>query len=132
MSGFNIAFRFLRLASQQGNVVKQRNYRPVLVTLAMAMFVAPLQPSFGGVIGTQQYLVANDRDAALARVNTVLARAEVRARLEQLGVDPVAAQERIAALTDEELQLLATDLENLPRAAVSSPLWGLSPSCCSS
>ena len=51
---------------------------------------------------------------ALARVNTVLARTEVRARLEQLGVDPVAAQERIAALTDEELQLLATDLENLP------------------
>jgi hypothetical protein len=94
--------------------VKQRNYRPVLITLAMAMFVAPLQPSFGGVISTQQYLVANDRDAALARVNTVLARTEVRARLEQLGVDPVAAQERIAALTDEELQLLATDLENLP------------------
>jgi hypothetical protein len=78
------------------------------------MFVAPIQASFGGVISTQEYFVAIDRDATLARVNTVLARAEVRAQLERLGVDSVAAQERIAALTDEELQLLATDLENLP------------------
>jgi hypothetical protein len=100
--------------------VKHRYYRPLFATLAMAIFVAPMQPSFGGVISTQEYVVAIDRGATLARVNTVLARAEVRAQLERLGVDPVAAQERIAALTDDELQLLATDLENLP--AGGSPL----------
>ena len=91
------------------------NHRqPLLIALTVAMFATPLQSSHGGVISTQQYLAAAERDASLARVNTVLARAEVRAQLEQLGVAPVAAQERIAALTDEELQLLATDLENMP------------------
>ena len=69
------------------------NYRhPLFVALAVAMFAAPLQKSHGAVISNQQYLAVADRDASLARVNTVLARAEVRAQLEQLGVDPVAAQ----------------------------------------
>jgi P-type E1-E2 ATPase len=36
---------------------------PLFVTLAMAIFVAPLQPSFGGVISTQEYVVAIDRGA---------------------------------------------------------------------
>ena len=44
----------------------------------------------------------------------VLAREEVRSRLEQYGVDPLAADARIAALTDQELELLATELENMP------------------
>jgi hypothetical protein len=82
--------------------------------LAAAIVAAPLQSSYAGVISTQDYLVAVDRDATLARIDTVLARAEVRAQLEKHGVDPVAAQERIAALTDQELELLATDLENMP------------------
>jgi hypothetical protein len=67
-----------------------------------------------GVITTQQYLTAVDREATLARIDAVLAREEVRNRLEQYGVDPIAADERIAALTDQELSLLATELENLP------------------
>jgi hypothetical protein len=86
----------------------------LLVASAVTLFAAPLPKSHGGVISTQQYVAAADRDASLARIDTALARAEVRAQLEQLGVDPAAAEERIAALTDEELHLLATDLESLP------------------
>jgi len=83
--------------------------------LVMSIFASSLQhAATAGVISTQQYLAAVDRDAALARIDAVLARAEVRDQLERLGVDGVAADERIAALTDQELQQLATDLENLP------------------
>jgi hypothetical protein len=38
----------------------------------------------------------------------------VRTRLEQYGVDPAAATARAASLTDQELQMLADDLESLP------------------
>jgi hypothetical protein len=94
--------------------MKDRYRTPLLVALAAAVVAAPLQTSYAGVISTQEYLVAADRDATLARIDTVLARAEVRDQLERHGVDAVAAQERIAALTDQELELLATDLENMP------------------
>lgn len=93
-----------------------RRYRSSLALLLVTSIFATSvqQAASAGVIGTQQYLAAADRDAALARIDAVLAKDEVRHRLEQLGVDPLAANERIAALTDQELQTLATDLENLP------------------
>jgi hypothetical protein len=91
-------------------------HRTTLVSLlAASLLAASLPPGANaGVISTQQYLTAIDREAALARIDAVLAREEVRSRLEHYGVDPVAADERIAALTDQELSLLATELENLP------------------
>jgi len=94
----------------------RRRHRTSLVTLlAASLFAASLQGGANaGVITTQQYLTAIDREATLARIDAVLAREEVRKRLEHYGVDPAAAEERIAALTDQELSLLATELENLP------------------
>jgi hypothetical protein len=94
--------------------------------LATSVFASSLQhAAYAGVISTQQYLTAIDRNATLKRIDTVLARDEVRGRLEQLGVDPLAANERIAALTDQELQLLATDLENLPAGGSALGVVGI-------
>jgi hypothetical protein len=70
--------------------------------------------AFAGVIDSEQYLEAIDREATIARIDSVLARDEVRAALEQRGVDPAQARERVAALNDQELQALATNLDNLP------------------
>jgi len=87
----------------------------LVALLATAIFTSSIQSvAYAGVISTEEYLTAIDRDATLARIDVVLAREEVRSRLERYGVDPVAANERIAALTDQELALLATELENLP------------------
>jgi hypothetical protein len=80
-----------------------------------SMFVASLQnAAYAGMISTEQYLSAMDRQRAIDQVDAVLAREEVQRRLEQLGVDASETAARVAALTDEELQLLADDLENLP------------------
>jgi hypothetical protein len=95
--------------------MRNRHRRSLVLVLTASVLAASVQSAaHAGVISTQQYLSAIDRDATLARIDTVLAREEVRSRLEQYGVDPVAANERIAALTDQELGQLAIDLENLP------------------
>jgi Skp family chaperone for outer membrane proteins len=83
--------------------------------LAAAVFSSSVQSAaHAGVISTQQYLSTIDREAALQRIDAVLAREEVRKELTKLGVDPLAANERIAALTDEELAQLADHLEDQP------------------
>ncbi len=93
----------------------QRHRKPLVAILAASLLAASLQTAASaGTISTQQYLTAVDREATLARIDAVLAREEVRSKLEQYGVDPIAANERIAALTDQELSLLATELEDLP------------------
>ena len=95
--------------------MRNRHRTSFALLAAASLAAASLQDvASAGVISTQQYLTAIDRDDALARIDTVLAREEVRARLEHYGVDPATADERIAALTDQELSLLATELENLP------------------
>lgn len=66
------------------------------------------------VISAEQFLSAVDRRATLDSVNQVLAREEVQRALKQHGVDPALAAERVAALNDQELMLLAENLEELP------------------
>ncbi|HEY3517214.1 MAG TPA: PA2779 family protein [Gammaproteobacteria bacterium] len=91
------------------------NRNSLVAVLATSLVAASLQSgASAGVISTQEYVTSLDREATRARIDAVLAREEVRSQLEQYGVDPVAADARIAALTDQELEQLATDLENMP------------------
>ena len=95
--------------------MRNRHRQSLVAVLAVAVFGSSLQSAaYAGVVGTNEYIATIDRNEALARIDAVLAREEVERRLEQYGVDPLAANERIAALTDQELSLLATELENLP------------------
>lgn len=67
------------------------------------------------LIGTEQVAQASaNRTDDRARIDSALARADVRERLQDLGVDPQQATDRIAALTDEEAARLAGSLDNAP------------------
>lgn len=70
-----------------------------------------------GMITTQTAIDAQgspERLANLDRVRTSLARADVRERLQALGVDPADATARAAALPDAELARLADNMDKLP------------------
>jgi uncharacterized membrane protein (Fun14 family) len=104
-----------------------RNHRHSLVAvLAVSLFASSIQSAaYGGVISTQQYLTTLDREATRARIDAVLAREEVRSKLEQYGVDPADTDARLAALTDQELEQLATDLENMPAGGSALAVIGI-------
>ena len=60
----------------------------LVAVLAVSLFAASLQSAaYAGVISTQQYLTSIDREATRARIDAVLARDEVRSKLEQLATD---------------------------------------------
>ncbi|MCE7901654.1 MAG: hypothetical protein DYH20_03105 [Gammaproteobacteria bacterium PRO9] len=67
-----------------------------------------------GVIGTTDYLAAQDRAGNLADINAALNREDVKAQLIALGVDPAAAAGRAAALSDNELAEVAHQVNTLP------------------
>ena len=92
-----------------------RLYRTfVAVTLAAFLALSVEAPATAATIGTRDLVAGIDRAAELARVRSVLARDDVRAALEQRGVDPEAAAARVAALSDQELAALAGQLDQLP------------------
>jgi hypothetical protein len=69
-------------------------------------------------------IVTTDRAADLEAIRAQLERAEVRAQMEQMGVDAVAVEQRIARLSDEEMHQLAVDMRNAPAGGDALALIG--------
>jgi len=91
--------------------------------------------NFGMIQTVQAALISTEQVAQLAttvdqgtsghvRLTTALARADVRAEMTRLGVDPTLAVERGAALTDDEAASLADRIESAPAGADGGGIIG--------
>ena len=78
-------------------------------------------PARAEMIETPQ-LLAPSADAQRERVDAFLAREDVQRQLEALGVSPADAANRVAGLTEAELQALSSRVESLPAGAGVSTL----------
>jgi hypothetical protein len=87
--------------------------------LMVLMIWSPMQLAQAGMIGTDQVAsVASQADR-----NTVLqflGRAEVTSQLQSLGVDAATVKDRVAAMTDQEVQSLAGKIQSMPAGADST------------
>jgi len=77
------------------------------------------------LVTTLQAVEASTRAQDMAAVNATLARDEVRAQFEALGVEPEQVESRIAALTDAELRTLAGQMSDLPAGADALAVIGI-------
>jgi hypothetical protein len=87
------------------------------ITLGAFLLAGMPAVSYAGMIGTAAALRAETRGtraAQLARVEAGLERADVRAQLVRLGVNPAEAAARAQALDDRELGQLAEQMDLLP------------------
>lgn len=69
-------------------------------------------------------IVVTDREADLDSIRAQINRADVRAQMEQMGVDAAAIEKRIAGLNDRELHQLAVDMRNAPAGGDALALIG--------
>ncbi len=83
----------------------------LLIFVAMVCFLPVAQAV---MIGTGQMMDHHQAQQDRIHVKTWLHRAELAAQLKNAGVDPSQLQARIDALTDEEVALLADQLDQLP------------------
>lgn len=92
----------------------RKRIRSILV-LALAVPLISVQTvARAGVISAESFVSTTDRRVMLDAVAESLAREDVQNALRRHGVDPTLAAERVAALNDEELMLLAENLDELP------------------
>ena len=90
-------------------------FRRMIAAVTAACFLSiGFQTASAGVIGTQAYLSGVDRAGQIAQIQSSLSRQDVRNELVSLGVDPAAASERVASLSDQELAQVSGKLEQLP------------------
>jgi hypothetical protein len=86
----------------------------VVIALTLAAMLVTSMPAGAGIVGTEQMVTQEARAVALDRIENVLAGEAVAAQLEAWGVAPEAVSVRLAALSDVELQRLATSMESDP------------------
>lgn len=91
----------------------------VAATLGLSTIAAPASAA---IVGTEQML---SQSGAQQRVDAFLARAEVLQQLQQWGINPADAQQRVAALTESELQQLAAQIDELPAGAGALEVIGV-------
>ena len=80
-----------------------------LLVMCMGGLSAPL-PALAGIVSTEAVVASAERE----RLAGLMDRADVRARLQALGVDSAEAKARVAALSDEEAAQLAARMDELP------------------
>jgi hypothetical protein len=89
-----------------------------LAQLAIALVLLaslPVGTVQAGLVSTDEVIVDTfGISEERARVETFLARDDVRQQLAALGVDPNEADMRVAALSDDEISRIAGELDQLP------------------
>lgn len=98
--------------------MKRQLSRLVSTYLILAVgFFGMLQPVQAAMIGSDQLLVsaaASER----TRVQAMLERQDVAARLESYGVSVDAAKARVAAMSDAEVETLAATIDEAPAGGI--------------
>jgi hypothetical protein len=92
--------------------------------LSVAVLNMGVMNAATAAIADTSAIVATDRAADLDAIRAQMERADVRAQMEQLGVDAAAVQKRIAALSDHEVHQLAADMRNAPAGGDGLALVG--------
>ena len=94
----------------------RRLTKPVshLVVLSLLALNLYLPAAHAGMIGTEAVVNAAQTQQYRERLHNALNRDDVQAQLLARGVDPAQVQARVDNLTDEEMQTLATNMDQLP------------------
>lgn len=83
--------------------------------VVMSLMTWSLQaPAYAGMVGTKEVIDQQRTAIDRGQLLTALHREDVRKELVAMGVDPQAAQQRVAALSDEEIQSINGRIQSLP------------------
>ena len=86
--------------------------------LVALMIWTPYQIATAGMIGTDQ-VVTSAAQADRATVLNYLTRGDVQNQLQAMGIDATNAKDRVAAMSDEEVNSLAGRINSMPAGAMS-------------
>ena len=89
--------------------------RAIGVVVLISLMMTSLQmPVYADMVGTAAVIDQQQAVINRGKLLTALNRDDVKEQLVAMGVDPKAARERVASLSDEELQSLNGHMKELP------------------
>jgi hypothetical protein len=95
-----------------------KNTNGIVIAFTLAAMLVTSLPATAGIVGTERMVAQETRSHTLDRIDVILAGETVASQLVAWGVAPEMVQERMAALSDAELQQLAANMETDPAGGV--------------
>lgn len=90
--------------------------------LVASLLCLSFQTANAGLIGADQ-AAAGTASTDRAMVLSALDRADVASQLQAAGVDPRAARDRVAAMSDQEVRGMMQDMQTAPAGALDTGGW---------
>ncbi len=85
-----------------------------LAALLTAALCLQMPPARAGIVTSEQLTAQHRSDSDRAKILSFIERANVRDRIQAMGVDGLAARDRVAALDDAEAHAVAQRIDALP------------------
>jgi len=89
------------------------------MTVLAFLTAIPVDYAIAALVDTQAFKTEQDPDYLRARMKDLLAREDVRAALLRHGISPAEAEERVAALTDDEVTQVRDRVGELPEGGMA-------------
>lgn len=100
------------------NWLKNKRLIQMVALLQMMVFGAFVPVAQAGMVGVEP-VIADQVQGERDRIQSFIQRDEVREQFIAQGVDPVEVDKRIAALSNQEVRLLANQMDSLPAGSDS-------------
>ena len=97
-------------------------YRLISQLLIVSMVFLPFSAP-AGLIGTDQAIASAQDLANRDKVRDFVTRTDVVKQFEALGLNATTAQERVNAMTQQEINRVAGQIDSLPAGATSNGVW---------
>ena len=98
---------------------KLSHSRCMLAALAIALSM-PVIPLRAAIVSSADMAAQSQAQADRAKVQSFVDRADVRERMQALGVQGVVAKDRVAALNEQEVHALAQRIDAMPAGGAFS------------
>jgi hypothetical protein len=79
--------------------------------------------TYAGMVSTDEVVAAVQIQGSRDRLRDLVVRSDVRNQLQNLGINSIAAQERVSAMTDTEVASLVGQIDSLPAGGSSG--WAI-------
>ena len=90
--------------------------------LIVSMTVVPFSVQ-AEMIGTDQVATASSDQANRDKVVAFVSRSDVAKQLEAMGVNPTQARERVNAMSQDEVNQVAANIDTMPAGAMAPAWW---------
>lgn len=100
-------------------MTKKLSYGMLVVVLGAALC---LQSSvvMAEIVPTDELVAPNQIEVEKAKVQVFMDRADVKVRLQEMGVNELSAKDRVAAMTDQEVHAMAQKIDSMPAGGTLS------------